>query len=101
MPSARICSIERGTIDTPNPAATRCAIEEWRPVTDSESQRDSRDEFDNSFDVPLPPAEAWPVTVEHPAHPCDLHAINTNKAEDVPKAPVLSCYVSSTVDRCG
>jgi carbon monoxide dehydrogenase subunit G len=30
-------------------------------VMDSESRRDSRDEFDNSFDVPLPPAEAWPV----------------------------------------
>lgn len=24
-------------------------------------ERDVRDEFDNSFDVPLPPAEAWPV----------------------------------------
>src|SRR6266850_3699759 len=28
MPSARICSIECGTIDIPNPAATRCTIEE-------------------------------------------------------------------------
>src|SRR5258706_8193385 len=40
-------------------------------------------------------------TVEHPAHPCDLQGDQYNKAEDVPKALVLSCYVSSTVDRCG
>ena len=29
--------------------------------TDGQNERDVRDEFDNSFDVPLPPAEAWPV----------------------------------------
>lgn len=28
---------------------------------DRGTQRDARDEFDNSFDVPLPPAEAWPI----------------------------------------
>jgi hypothetical protein len=70
-------------------------------VTDSESQRDSRDEFDNSFDVPLPPAKAWPVLSNIQRIPAICRAINTNKAEDVPKALVLSCYVSSTVDRCG
>src|SRR5258708_5927092 len=29
--------------------------------SDREIKRDTRGEFDNSFDVPLPPAEAWPV----------------------------------------
>jgi carbon monoxide dehydrogenase subunit G len=29
--------------------------------TGDQIERDVRDEFDNSFDVPLPPAEAWPV----------------------------------------
>jgi uncharacterized protein len=29
--------------------------------SDREIKGDVRDEFDNSFDVPLPPAEAWPV----------------------------------------
>jgi carbon monoxide dehydrogenase subunit G len=29
-----------------------------------ETERDSRDAFDNSFDVPLPPAEAWPVLTD-------------------------------------
>lgn len=29
--------------------------------SDREINRDARDEFDNSFDVPLTPAEAWPV----------------------------------------
>jgi hypothetical protein len=29
--------------------------------SDREIERDARDEFDNSFDVPLPPAEAWPI----------------------------------------
>src|SRR5258708_34476891 len=29
--------------------------------SDREIETDVGDEFDNSFDVPLPPAEAWPV----------------------------------------
>jgi carbon monoxide dehydrogenase subunit G len=29
--------------------------------SDRETQRDVRDEFDNAFDVPLPPDKAWPV----------------------------------------
>jgi len=28
------------------------------------TERDTRDEFDNSFDVPLPPAEAWRVLMD-------------------------------------
>lgn len=30
-------------------------------TSDRETKTDIRDEFDNSFDVPLRPAEAWPV----------------------------------------
>jgi carbon monoxide dehydrogenase subunit G len=33
-------------------------------MTEQETERDSRAEFDNSFDVPLPPAEAWPVLMD-------------------------------------
>jgi len=34
-------------------------------VMNSEREvQDARDEFDNSFDVPLPPAEAWPLLVD-------------------------------------
>ena len=29
--------------------------------SDRESERDVRDQFDNSFNVPLPPAAAWPI----------------------------------------
>ena len=32
--------------------------------TGDQIERDVRDEFDNSFDVPLPPAEAWPVLMD-------------------------------------
>src|SRR5262245_22018048 len=32
--------------------------------SESEIERESRDEFDNSFDVPLPPAEAWVVLTD-------------------------------------
>ena len=32
--------------------------------SEREVQRDTRDGFDNSFDVPLPPAEAWPLLVD-------------------------------------
>jgi len=32
--------------------------------SEPEIARDSRDEFDNSFDVPLPPAKAWPLLTD-------------------------------------
>jgi len=41
--------------------------------SEREVQRDTRDEFDNSLDVPLPPAEAWRAPGGYPAHRA-LHA---------------------------
>jgi carbon monoxide dehydrogenase subunit G len=32
--------------------------------SEPETERDFRDEFDNSFEVPLPPAEAWPILMD-------------------------------------
>lgn len=32
--------------------------------SESATKADIRDEFDNSFDVPLPPAEAWPILMD-------------------------------------
>jgi uncharacterized protein len=47
------------------------------------SERDTRNEFDNSFEVPLPPAEAWPLLVDiRRIAPCMPGAELTEVADD-------------------